>query len=299
MHFVPVADEKTEKNTKSKVFGARLLSTLVIWGCVIGVFVSANPVAVGSSIAILSLLGLLEWRKLWKEQADEWCLWWMILVGAGYGAAWVWSLTSKERMVYDAEWIAVMLVAMGSFGVRFRRPIDGSEAIVSVSVAVLGLTFLSLMFGGGLMRLTDMGPTPRDGQWLLLLVICATKFTDMGAYAVGSVIGKTKMIAHISPGKTWEGFFGALVVAQLGVWLIRWAGGAHLDWLPQGWILALLGLVIALGAVAGDLAESLLKRSLAAKDSGQVLPGIGGVLDLLDSICFTAPLAWVFLRIVG
>ena len=188
---------------------------------------------------------------------------------------------------------------MGSFGVRFRRPIDGNEAIVSVSVAVLGLTFLSLMFGGGLMRLTDMGETPREGQWLLLLVICATKFTDMGAYAVGSVIGKNKMIAHISPGKTWEGFIGALFVAQLGVWTVRWAGGEHLTWLPQGWILVLLGLVIALGAVAGDLAESLLKRSLAAKDSGQVLPGIGGVLDLLDSICFTAPLAWVFLRIVG
>ena len=67
----------------------------------------------------------------------------------------------------------------------------------------------------------------------------------------------------------------------------------------SGWVLALLGLVVALGAVAGDLAESLLKRSLAAKDSGQVLPGIGGVLDLLDSICFTAPLAWIFLKIVG
>jgi len=294
-----VPEEKKEKNAKSKAFGARLFSTLVIWGCVIGVFVSANPIAVGSAIAVLSVLGLLEWRKLWKGVADDWCLWWMVLVGAGYAGCWVWSLASKDNQVFDAEWIAVMLVAMGSFGVRFRRPIDGNEAIVSVSVAVLGLTFLSLMFGGGLMRLTDMGETPREGQWLLLLVICATKFTDMGAYAVGSVIGKNKMIAHISPGKTWEGFVGALFVAQLGIWTVRWAGGEYLEWLPQGWVLALLGLVVALGAVAGDLAESLLKRSLAAKDSGQVLPGIGGVLDLLDSICFTAPLAWIFLKIVG
>ncbi len=293
-----MADEKG-KDTKSQVFGRRLLSTIVIWAVVIGVFVSANAIAVGVAIAVLAVLGLLEWRKLWKGQADDWCLWWMIFVGAGYLGWWVYSLSSNEYVAEDAEWMAILFVVMGSFGVRFRRPIEGNEAIVSVSVAVLGLVFLGLMFGGGLMRLANSGSTPREGQWFMLMVIAATKFTDMGAYAVGSLVGKTKMIAHISPGKTWEGFMGALVVSQAGIWLVRWAGGDQLDWLPQGWTLALLGLVIALGAVAGDLAESLLKRSLAAKDSGQVLPGIGGVLDLIDSIAFTGPLAWFFLKLVS
>lgn len=298
-----MADEK-EKETKSKVFGRRLLSTLVIWAAVIGVFVSANAIAVAVAIAALSVLGLLEWRKLWKGQADDWCLWWMILVGAGYLGWWVYSLSNHEHLAEDAEWMAILFVVMGSFGVRFRRPIEGNEAIVSVSVAVLGLVFLGLMFGGGLMRLANSGPeTARQGQWFMLMVIAATKFTDMGAYAVGSLVGKTKMIAHISPGKTWEGFMGALVVSQAGIWLVRWSAAAgevdQLSWLPQGWVLALLGLVIALGAVAGDLAESLLKRSLAAKDSGQVLPGIGGVLDLIDSIAFTVPLAWIFLKLVS
>lgn len=152
------------------------------------------------------------------------------------------------------------------------------------------------------MRLANSGPeTARQGQWFMLMVIAATKFTDMGAYAVGSLVGKTKMIAHISPGKTWEGFIGALFVSQAGIWIVRWAATLgekdELAWLPQGWVLALLGLVIALGAVAGDLAESLLKRSLAAKDSGHVLPGIGGILDLIDSIAFTVPLAWIFLKL--
>ena len=271
----------------------------MVWALVIGVFLSQNAIAVGVAIAFLAVLGLLEWRKLWKGQADDWCLWWMILVGAAYLGWWVYSVSCNDHMADDAEWMAILFVVMGSFGVRFRRPIEGNEAIVSVSVAVLGLVFLALMFGGGLMRLANAGSTPREGQWLMLMVVAATKFTDMGAYAVGSLVGKTKMIAHISPGKTWEGFIGALLVSQLGIWLVRWAGGAHLDWLPQGWILALLGLVIALGAVAGDLAESLLKRSLATKDSGQVLPGIGGVLDLIDSICFTGPLAWIFLKLVA
>lgn len=301
-----MADEK-EKDTKSKVFGRRLLSTLITWGLVIGVFVSANAIAVGVAIAVMAVLGLLEWRKLWKGQADDWCLWWMVLVGAGYLGWWVYSLINNahgEHIAEDTEWIAILFVVMGSFGVRFRRPIEGNEAIVSVSVAALGLIFLGLMFGGGLMRLANAGPeTARQGQWFMLMVIAATKFTDMGAYAVGSLVGKTKMIAHISPGKTWEGFMGALLVSQLGIWIVRWAAAAgdvdQLAWLPQGWVLALLGLVIALGAVAGDLAESLLKRSLAAKDSGQVLPGIGGVLDLIDSICFTGPLAWIFLKLVA
>lgn len=296
MDWSTVADEKG-KDTKSQVFGRRLFSTLVVWALVIGVFVSQNAIAVGAAIAVLGLLGLIEWRKLWKGQADDWCLWWMILVGAGYLGWWVISLSNNDHVAEDAEWMAILFVVMGSFGVRFRRPIEGNEAIVSVSVAVLGLVFLGLMFGGGLMRLANAGETAREGQWLMLMVIAATKFTDMGAYAVGSLVGKTKMIAHISPGKTWEGFMGALLVSQAGIWIVRWAGGEHLDWLPGGWILALLGLVIALGAVAGDLAESLLKRSLATKDSGQVLPGIGGVLDLIDSLCFTGPLAWIFLKL--
>ena len=151
-------------------------------------------------------------------------------------------MSCNEYVAEDAEWMAILLVVMGSFGVRFRRPIEGNEAIVSVSVAVLGLVFLGLMFGGGLMRLANSGPSAREGQWFMLMVIAATKFTDMGAYAVGSLVGKTKMIAHISPGKTWEGFMGALVVSQAGIWLVRWAGGDQLDWLPQGWILARLGL---------------------------------------------------------
>ncbi len=298
LDYGTVAEEKG-KETKSKVFGRRLISTLVVWALVIGVFVSQNAIAVGSAIAILAVLGLLEWRKLWKGKADDWCLWWMIIVGTGYLGWWVYSVGNNEHVAEDAEWVAILLVVMGSFGVRFRRPIEGSEAIISVSVSVLGLVFLGLMFGGGLMRLSNAGSVPREGQWLMLMVIAATKFTDMGAYAVGSLVGKTKMIAHISPGKTWEGFMGALLVSQVGIWLVHWAGGQYLDWLPQGWVLALLGLVIALGAVAGDLAESLLKRSLATKDSGQVLPGIGGVLDLIDSICFTGPLAWLFLKLVA
>src|SRR5690606_1770266 len=104
-----------------------------------------------------------------------------------------------------------------------------------------------------------------------------------------SLIGRNKMIPHVSPGKTWEGFGGALVFAQLaacGLYALFPAGLALLG----GWShVVTLGFLLALLAVVGDLAESVVKRSLGVKDSGNMLPGIGGALDLIDSLCFTAP----------
>ncbi|MDP0489661.1 MAG: phosphatidate cytidylyltransferase [Verrucomicrobiota bacterium JB023] len=284
-------------SNKSKVFGARLLSTLVLWALVAGVFIWGNPYGVGAAIGLLGMLGLWEWRLLWKAERDDWCLLWMCLVGLGYTAWAVWWLGARGAVGPDGEWVAVLLVTMGAFCIRFRKAIEGREAIGSVLVSVFGLIYLGLMFSGSLMRLVAAGPEVRDGLWFLLVVLVGTKFTDMGAYLVGSLIGKHKMVPHISPGKTWEGFFGALLIGQGGVWGVKALAGPHLDWVPGGWLLALLGLILSLGAVAGDLAESLFKRSLAAKDSGRVLPGIGGVLDLVDSICFTGPLAWIFLKL--
>jgi phosphatidate cytidylyltransferase len=134
-------------------------------------------------------------------------------------------------------------------------------------------------------------------------MIAVTKFTDMGAYITGSMIGRHKMIPHVSPGKTWEGFGGAIVFALLagcGLYALGhddvagFATGLHVlgGW-PQ---VIVLSVVMALLAVVGDLAESVVKRSLGAKDSGNMLPGIGGSLDLIDSLCFTAPVVYFYLK---
>jgi phosphatidate cytidylyltransferase len=117
----------------------------------------------------------------------------------------------------------------------------------------------------------------------------------MGAYITGSLIGRHKMIPHISPAKTWEGFAGALFFAQLaacGLYALLPEQLAALHSWPH--VIA-LGFLLAILAVIGDLAESVVKRSLHAKDSGNMLPGIGGGLDLIDSICFTAPALYFYL----
>ncbi len=136
------------------------------------------------------------------------------------------------------------------------------------------------------------------GQFYCLYLIAVTKFSDMGAYLVGSMIGRHQMIPHISPKKTWEGFCGALLLstfASVGLIKLMPTELSALN-LTDG---VVLGLSLGFAAVVGDLAESIIKRSTGVKDSGRFLPGIGGALDLIDSILFTAPLLYFYLRLVA
>src|SRR5436190_1157858 len=119
----------------------------------------------------------------------------------------------------------------------------------------------------------------------------------MGAYLTGSVVGRHLMVPHISGKKTWEGFFGAIVFAllcSLGLFKLMPGHLSALNWTHT----TILGVLLGLGAVLGDLAESIIKRSTDVKDSGNLLPGIGGALDLLDSLLFTAPLLFFYMRLV-
>jgi phosphatidate cytidylyltransferase len=128
-------------------------------------------------------------------------------------------------------------------------------------------------------------------------LIAVTKFSDMGAYLTGSAIGRHLMSPQISAKKTWEGFFGALGFALLCSLALFKLMPGHLSML--NWTHAsVLGLLLGFGAVIGDLAESIVKRSTGVKDSGNLLPGIGGALDLIDSLLFTAPLLFFYLRLV-
>src|ERR1041384_7078735 len=135
------------------------------------------------------------------------------------------------------------------------------------------------------------------GQFYVLYLIAVTKFSDMGAYLTGSAIGRHLMIPDISAKKTWEGFFGALALALLCSLALFKLMPGHLSMLT--WTHAtVLGLLLGFAAVIGDLAESIVKRSTGVKDSGGFLPGIGGALDLIDSLLFTAPLLFFYLRLV-
>jgi phosphatidate cytidylyltransferase len=134
-----------------------------------------------------------------------------------------------------------------------------------------------------------------DGNFFIFYFIVVTKFSDIGAYVTGTLIGRHKMIPRISPGKTWEGFAGAIVVSTaLSVLFVHLAGPRLYGMNLRHAII--LGVVLSAAAVVGDLIESIFKREAGVKDSGQWFPGIGGVLDLMDSLLFNAPLMYLYLR---
>jgi phosphatidate cytidylyltransferase len=133
---------------------------------------------------------------------------------------------------------------------------------------------------------------PQRGPQLLLLALCIVFAADIGAYFAGHRFGRLKLALRVSPGKTWEGFIGGVLFAGL----VAAAGGAILG-LPMSFM-GPIGLGIAALSVVGDLTESMFKRSVGLKDSGQLIPGHGGVLDRLDSVApalpvFALALSWL------
>jgi phosphatidate cytidylyltransferase len=133
--------------------------------------------------------------------------------------------------------------------------------------------------------------------WWIVGILLTTKACDTGAYFTGRAIGRHKMIPWLSPGKTWEGLaggiaFAALVGGLLALASLSWLGSS--DQVPI-WLGVTCGVVFAIVGQFGDLTMSLLKRGAGLKDSSHVLPGLGGVLDVIDSPLMVAPVAfWIF-----
>ncbi len=139
------------------------------------------------------------------------------------------------------------------------------------------------------------------GVAALASLVIVTKMGDTGAYTIGRLFGRHKMAPVLSPGKTVEGALGAVAFACAGacfagLWLVPTMCGETWNVGPWwGWVL--FGAVVGLAGLLGDLAESLLKRDVGCKDSSEWMPGFGGVLDILDSILLSAPIAWLFWKL--
>jgi phosphatidate cytidylyltransferase len=117
---------------------------------------------------------------------------------------------------------------------------------------------------------------------------------DTGAYLIGISLGKHRLMERISPKKSWEGFFGGLVIAASAAWLLSlWPG--VLD--RKGWII--VSVIISIAGTYGDLVESMLKRSIGVKDSGTIMPGHGGFLDRFDSVIISFPLVYLYISLFG
>ncbi|MEY5010436.1 MAG: Phosphatidate cytidylyltransferase [Verrucomicrobiota bacterium] len=284
---------------KPTVFLRRLFSSVMLWGVSLGTIISGHELGFLVVIGGLGMLSLVEYfRMLAAGRLPS-------FPGLGlFGGA---VLTAGgfyfcQRSGVDAAMVfesaALALLVLGLFGRQLLERNGGRPALEAVAYTVFGVVYIPLLFGfvTKLVYLTPRGVSGAlTGQYYVLWLILVTKFSDMGAYVTGSLFGKHLLIPSVSPKKTWEGFFGALAFSVGGGWgLVTWIP-ERLPLLSPG-LAAALGLGLGFAAIVGDLAESSIKRSAGAKDSGGLLPGIGGGLDLIDSILFTAPLLYLYLR---
>jgi phosphatidate cytidylyltransferase len=244
----------------------------------------------------LACLELLQLLGPERRPSPFFCLPAVLAVVLANWPAWCWPGLQLDPWhsvlaVFTAVVLAAFLVEMATF----REPGNSVQRIALAVwvVAYLGLLPCFLAQQRWLPGLEDRESGTSRGVAALALTIFVPKVCDIGAYFTGRFLGRHRMTPVLSPKKTWEGFAGGLAAAALAaVGLNRW-----LPALRGGDLAALgFGLTVGLAGVLGDLAESLVKRDCRQKDASQLMPGFGGVLDVVDSIVFSAPVAYCWLR---
>jgi phosphatidate cytidylyltransferase len=258
-----------------------------------------------ATVSLLSALGTVELVKLLPASRQPnltLCLGGVLMLVVLNWAPVITTRHFKGHLFLPAEawsWVmngfaAVVLLAFLVEMARFREPGGAVErvALTVWSVAYLGLlpSFLAQL------RIRDVGAAievnPR-GTVALALAIFVPKGCDIGAYFTGRLIGRHRMTPVLSPKKTWEGAVGGLATAVAVAFGLN-SFGPVIPGGPAG--VTAFGLTVGLAGMLGDLAESLIKRDCERKDASQIVPGFGGILDVVDAIVFAAPVAYWWLR---
>lgn len=255
--------------------GLRVASALVLVPAVVAaIMIEANwPYLLLVSIGV-ALLGI-EWGGMSAPRAP-------LRVSAAVTAAVLAALFLTHLQHPLWAWIAMIVGAVAAALVArgvAERPADAAFGVIYLAPAAICLVWL---------RMTN------QGQWWTLMLFLVTWAADIGAFAVGSALKGPKLWPRFSPNKTWSGFFGGLACASLMGVLIAAPSALNID-LPRAvmpafslnlWAAALIGVAVGLATMAGDLWESALKRRFGVKDSGDLIPGHGGLLDRVDGLMF-------------
>ena len=204
--------------------------------------------------------------------------------------AWLTQFPPFQRISTSA--LAFIIVFIMLFAALRRAWVkETQEAILKMAGTVLAMLYLGGLawFLMAIRVKHSIGRQDFHGTtWVILSILLMVKFTDIGAYFGGRALGKHKLIPWLSPGKTWEGlFFGLLTAGLVGMGCAPWI--RHVPW----WKGFIFGVVIGGIGQLGDLLESLMKRDAEVKDSGRLVPGFGGILDIIDSPLLAAPFAYL------
>jgi len=300
---MPMSNEAAaaQAPSKAKIFFRRLITTVILWTVIVtALFYGNEYVSDGMFVLVIVLLsgaGLMEFYGM-AEKRGLACFKWsgliggvLLTVGTFFNLTGHLGTSGPPSRVNDFETSFLILFVLG-LCVRQLFAKKNPNGIVAVATTLFGLMYVPWLLNF-IQEITFFHGV--EGKVFLIYFVLVTKFSDTGAYAVGSLIGKHKMIPRISPGKTWEGFAGAIIVSTAASVIFARLAGSRLTGMTLRHSI-ILGVILSIAAVVGDLIESLFKREAGLKDSGHLFPGIGGILDLLDSLLFNAPLMYLYLR---
>ena len=222
-------------------------------------------------------------------------------------AAWLpWLVPSLQTGANDPQTLSLALLSVTyaisvlllflKNAIRFQEP---GQTMEILGAELLGVSYVGFL----LAMLAELRwvAGPQTGYLALGALIISAKLGDVGGYTFGRLWGKKKLVPRLSPGKTWMGGFGAIFGASLGAWLwLQFTPSLFNDsWSAPAWYWSILfGAIIGVVGLVGDLCESLIKRDVGKKDSAELLPGFGGLLDLLDSPLYAGPVAFLLWKLL-
>ena len=268
-------------------FIKRVLTAIVFSVILIGGTVS-HPISFFILFFVIVILGLLEFYKLVEVAEIEPQYLSGIVLGAIIFTA---NFFFAKGIIAFMLFLIIIPVLITIMIIELYR--KKKNPFSNIAFTIFGASYVSIPFAILSWFVFHPGFTNDFYPWLLIGFFVLIWANDSGAYIVGSMIGKHKLFERISPKKTWEGFVGGGLFSLLAAWIIsNFVDVISLkDWL----VIALLTFVFG---TFGDLLESLLKRMVKVKDSGQIMPGHGGILDRFDSLIIAAPMVFIYLMII-
>lgn len=251
----------------------------------------AGAVWVHALASLFAVLAVVEFEKILdRGHPQGWAQWaWRV-----FDVIVALAVVNLAGILYAPQWLVALMVVIVLIAtlVRFTLGLYDKSQAAFTSVAWSALAWLYIAVP--LACLTALYVQP-GGRTIVLVMFVMIWLNDTGAFCVGSLLGRHRLFERLSPKKSWEGFFGGLacdVLAGVGAFYLFPEAGRPL------WMWMVIGAVVSVLSTWGDLFESLMKRSNHIKDSGNLIPGHGGILDRIDSLLFVAVGLWVLDAIV-
>lgn len=274
----------------------RIITALIMAGAFLAALVFLTVPWLAGLLAVLIGLGAWEWSRLagWQSLVSR-SLYVLLVLAACAGLEYHCRLSGAPTRVEVQPFLGTACL-WWSIALLWVKGYPGS-AILWRNVVMRSLMGVMILVPAWLASVYLLS-FPR-GALLLVALVAVTAVADIGAYFSGRAFGKHKLAVHVSPAKTWEGFWGG-VAACAALAVLVWAclpadQTAHISLLA----VAAVTITTGLASVVGDLTVSMVKRESGFKDSGNLLPGHGGILDRLDSLCAAAPVFALGLLLAG